>query len=325
MPEAANLTNETCATSNASNASGPACLTEQGVNLIGWTYDHAFAVLCVLLVGAVFVVGAVSYARAPAAQRPKALRRLTETLLYLVVVGLISASWIYRPQLGSALVGLWTLILAVYLWYSELAWTLQLAYLGLGAFFVWEVVWLYGYKFLHRIVWRGRFPDLCLIREEFGMPRRVVLLGRLYKKVKPTVEGEPWRYEFVPHHGGAFDWISKRSVLLTSLKLEEVSPREQGVRAVAAQRVPGELRVYTLRDERLGSYPVGQDAPRAIVTENLDANRQIAQEAIEGNPWALYKRADRDHNLRGSPRRIRDDTASPRRLDVGGDADARRR
>jgi hypothetical protein len=163
--------------------------TDAGGALAGFvTYPRV--VLVVLLAGAIW--SALRYARARREGRP--WLPLVEYVQFFVTPAAIVTSYVYRIEASAFIVTVWGYVLDVGTWYLfELSWGRRIFLTGIFALFLFELLYVYGYKFMHRVVWRRVFPDLRLIRDATRPP---VLVGRIYKitpppKAAPAAPPEP--------------------------------------------------------------------------------------------------------------------------------------
>ena len=254
--------------------------------------------------GAIVVLGLGAWKtlRAKPEDRVRALVGAAGDLLVFVLIpAAILGSYIYRPQVGAVILGAWDWINALWEWYSGLSFMREVFYLALFAFFVYEAVYLYCYKFFYRFIVRRVFNDLCLVRDN---TRKEDYVGRIYKLEAVTTPdgGTKHRVSFVPHNGGWFDWINNRHTLLLDEAPTRLNPTTRVIHGDALESDPTNRRQWRVRTGDLAAFNLGARAGSRIIEEGLEANQSSVGKAIEGNPWALHQRIVRDTGSRAIPR-----------------------
>lgn len=255
-----------------------------------------FLLGCAALLGAVLGVAGwrtwKHWDDAPA--RKRAIWNGVDNFVVALIGCIAVGSYVYRPEITERLLALWGFLLAVWDWYWSLTWWKEILYLGLAYAFVYEGVFVWGRRYLHRQVWRRWFPDLCLIREE-GRSSHVI--GRLYaKEVLPGDRGV--RLFFTPYNAGWFDWINNRSQIDVPTAPMKLSATSVAIHGEGIERDPEGRNQWRFREGRLDGIPLGSRAGDRILDESLEANQSAVGKAIEGNPWTLHERVARDSSSR---------------------------
>lgn len=274
-----NETNQTNLTALAPSASSPAW----------WAHPPFWAV--VVVVGYAALLALASWVLlASGDERKRRLRAAGTHAINVIVLSLLSLTWVYRFRIGDFSTSIWTWTRAIATWYwAQPLWD-KVWMGGLFAAFVFEVIYVDIYLILHRLVWRSIFPDLVLIRGGNTTP---TVVGRIYR-VENGMNGRPHRYHFAPHYSNPFTWMGQLHVVETPLSLQRVNGFQRGIHATRLIVDRTTRRTWRVGETGMRTQPVHADGTDEIVDRSLTENRHVSTQGIEGNPHILASRASKE-------------------------------